>query len=417
MSLNKREKTLLLMLAFVVFVGVYFKFLLTPLQAKIADLQAEEQVYQEKHLEMLQLFGTEPSLDEQLLSVQNQIKNITSTMFGTLDQEDIIVFFYDLLAKGNVELSALNFTEPRVQVKVNEAAEGQGQSGSGSATIYSMQFHYQAEYEELMNFLRAIREYEKRVAINNLEVSAIQDGVMTGNIAFDVYSVPYVDQLYPDQKGILASDVLLMTDIKLENPFIFYTVEEPEESSGSGSWEIIEELEEVIVENWTTLYGFDDQLFFFVGNPRDITGSATLDALAIEGQHAARIQYDFLRERAYSVANLVFDDGTATIPKQPLFIELSVYSEETNRHKVGLVLIDAGGREYNIPLANEVNQIGWQKLKATVPVDITYPAIVQRIYLENDDVKGKLNGNLLFDNLQVLYPDLSPMTDEISGQN
>lgn len=420
MTLNKRERNLLLLLAVIVIAFVYYQFLMTPLRASLQELQTDKQVQEEKYNAMQQVFSKEAPLDKQIAAANEGSKLLATDLFGALTQEDIMVLFYDLLSEGNIELAQLNFTEPRIQVSTSEQAAQQEEANEQDfAKVYSLQLRYKAAYQDLVDFLQAIREYERRITVSNMQLSDISDGVLTGDIAFDFYSVPYVDQYFPERANLLAAKQFEIDRIKLENPFVFFKPEEviveevdpyPDWSPNPYPWENNEESkepeEEPVVENWMTLYGFADQRYFFVGNPREVYGSVTPEKQAAKGNSSAKLQYDFLRGRDYSAANLVFDGDAVQIARQPEFLGMSIYAYETNNHKIGLIVIDSAGRQYKVPLADKVDWSGWQTIKTKLPIEVTYPAIVQRIYIESHEVSGKLNGSFLFDTVEVLYPDM-----------
>lgn len=81
-----------------------------------------------------------------------------------------------------------------------------------------------------------------------------------------------------------------------------------------------------------------------------------------------------------------------------------MYAYEASNHNIGAVIIDAKGKEYKVELTKGVDWTQWQEVEVEMPVEITYPCMVQRIYVEGIGYDQKLTGKYLFDQLQVSYP-------------
>jgi hypothetical protein len=153
----------------------------------------------------------------------------------------------------------------------------------------------------------------------------------------------------------------------------------------------------------TLLYGFESSNTFFVGFPKKIKGKLYKDSKSKEGNYSRRLEYDFLRSRKNSQGNIVLAEEKIFIEKQLENIGLWVYTSEKSNHKIGIVVIDRNGKNYNIQLSSQINWTGWKHLKGTIPLEISYPIKLQRIYVESLDFDKKIKGTLKFDQLEAIY--------------
>ncbi len=149
--------------------------------------------------------------------------------------------------------------------------------------------------------------------------------------------------------------------------------------------------------------GFEGGQFFFVGSTPEMTGTALRSVIRIGGSYSADLNFDFLSPRDYNCANLVFEEDIF-LQKQPESLVMQVYAFEVSDHKIGVVLVDSVGREYKVAFTDIVDWTEWKELKASLPDGISYPAKIQRIYVEGVGYDQKTRGRYLFDTMEVEYP-------------
>ncbi|ARE87552.1 hypothetical protein [Clostridium formicaceticum] len=421
MVLNRREKILIGLLAGMVLLGVYYKFLLVPLGEDLSQLRLDKQEKEFEYLQAKQKLASEVQLKDDTSNLHNEIFDFAGVFFGSMQQEDVILLLNDFILENTLRISSLSFLEARTETFYS-GEEDQEASDENQLTVevFSAQINFESDYEGLMDFLQRIREYDKKILAKNLRINNNSGGQLSGNLLLDFYSVPEVDKYLPQENSILHFATSGEDEEKVPwNPFTAVNFfDEAEEGSSliesGGSMEVA--TQENLTRK-TLLYGFESENIFFVGEPRDIFGMISLDTNSIEGRYAAKVQYDFIRGREYNAANLVFEGDPITIIRQPEILALSIYAYENNNHRIGVVLIDSKGREFKVPLVQGVDWFGWRSVETTLPVEVTYPAVLQRIYMESEDFADKLKGHFLFDKLEVAYPEVSSFSNDILGRD
>ena len=407
MKLNKREKTLVFILLAILVVTICYKFLIIPFRDNLTQLTNSRLEKRLQYQQMQQKLQSKATLEGDKQRLNNEILNFAELTFGNLYQEDIILLLNDFIIDSNIKIPHINFLEPAKEILAEEVDdEGSEDTAKNppTATVHSVQVNYEGDYDGLISFLKKIREYEKKIIIDSLNINNNNNGLLSGNVLLDFYTLNEVNKyIVIEGNGFQYEGENLLKANERSNPFneyeIFVQEEETDEELDSGV-DINAD-----IKNMTLIYGFENENIFFVGEPRDVYGQVSLDSNSIEGRYSNQIEYDFIRRRDHSVANLVFDGEPIKIEKQPEMLGLSIYSYETNTHNIGIVLIDSKGREFKVPLKNEVSDWGWETIETTLPIEITYPVSVQRIYIESNGFSNKLKGHFSFDKLHVLYPD------------
>lgn len=412
MVLSRRERALVFILATIVLAASYYKFLITPFRSNLIQLTYDKEEKEFQCNEMQQKLQSTATLDRDLQILNNEVSDLAGVYFGNLQQEDIILLLNDFIIDSSIRILSINFMEARREllVEVEEESSEESSQNQPSADIHPIQVNYEGDYEGVINFLKNIREYEKKIIINNLSINNNYNGLLSGDILMDFYTLDEVNKYYSMESSILhyGQDTVSNED-KINNPFDAYEAFiEIDEIAVSADF-----AKNTEIRKMTNLHGFEDGNIFFVGEPKDVFGKVSLDDNSIEGRYSNKIEYDFIRGREHSVANLVFEGEPIKIKKQPEFLSLSIYPYETNKHTIGIVLIDSKGRQFKVPLTDEVEQWRWNTIEITPPIEITYPAIVQRIYIESNGFSNKLKGHFLFDKLQVLYNDASSFSNDI----
>lgn len=154
------------------------------------------------------------------------------------------------------------------------------------------------------------------------------------------------------------------------------------------------------------LFTFEDMSLLSFGstiNEDIIKGEMILNKeKKIQGESSLNLKYDFVEKRRYNQAEVSFTNGLE-ITEQPKRLSLSVYPIEKNNCSLGVIVKDREGEEYRLPLTNNLDWDGWQTLSVALPIDINYPATVKSVYIESRGRYVKLTGDLLMDDLKLIY--------------
>ncbi len=405
MKLTKREKKLLIALGCIVLLYGYINFLLLPQFMKLNDLRTSisnhESIIGENIHSLDVLDELKGTYEENL----EKVESYSSEFFTSLEQSKLILLLDDLTRQTELEIDSINFSE----YKKEEIA------GTVVNKI-STSIPFNGSYDNLLEFLKRVRKNKKKIIIKDINVINNAENLISGSLVLDFYSVPPLGTRKVND-GVINGEFSLKQDPfkpfegyidefinnQDDDNFVYNNDDKMDLSVSKDSTEnsYIKDPKEDV--NKEILYSFEELDMFFVGNPRSIEGSINIDNNKKQGIYAVKVQYDFLRQRQTNIANFVFDNKKPYIIIQPEYISLMVYSYEKSDHRIGLVLKDSQGDEYNVLLSDEISWTEWNTLQVDLPETITYPAKVQCIYVQNNTIESKTNGIFLLDNMEVAY--------------
>lgn len=400
MRLTKREKNMFIALTGVIFLYGYINFIINPQVLKIKDLKSGMNDYKlimkEESYSVDTLSDLNNEYEKHLMDVEAYSKNF----FTSLEQSTLILLLDKFIDNTELEITGVDFSEYRSE-----------ELGNNQLNAISVSVPFRGSYESLLDFLRQIRKNDKKILIKDINILNNGENQVSGNVVLDFYSIPPLGTKKLGN-GIIKEDLYLK-----QNPFApfeGYVNEFPDyigddeigsQQNYGKDQNISTSNENVVAEDTkkTLLEGFESIDMFFVGNPKEVEGYVNRDTNRKQGNYSLKLQYDFLMQRGNNIANVVFDKVKPLISIQPEYISISIYSYEKSDHRLGFILRDTLGKEYNILLADKVDWTDWNALQAKLPDEITYPAEVQRIYVQSTNQESKTNGIFLLDNMEVAY--------------
>jgi len=405
MKLTKREKNMFVILAGVISFYGYINFIIYPQIVTIKDLKMGIKDYELVINENSYALDTLSDLNNKYEKHLRDVEGYSNGYFSSLEQSTIILLLDSFINNTDLEITGVQFSEYRTE-----------QLGTNELNGISVTIPFIGYYESLLDFLKEVRRNDKKILIKDISISNNEEGQVSGNLVLDFYSIP------PLGAKKLSSGIIKETASSKLNPFApfeGYIKDLLDSLNGNEDYEIdtkpnyipnpdvVPPKDNVAIEDTkkSLLEGFERLDMFFVGNPRDVEGNISRDNNKKQGNYSIKLQYDFLIQRSNNIANAVFDNIKPSISIQPEYISISVYSYEKSDHKLGFVLKDALGKEYTILLADNIGWIDWNTLETKLPEEVTYPAEVQRIYIQSNGFQGKTNGTFLFDNMEVAYRD------------
>lgn len=321
---------------------------------------------------------------------------------------------------------------PKVELKVNSA-----------------DLKYEGYYYSFLDFLQSISEYERKIIVKDINVSKDEDGYLRGNIALDFYSIENIvqdgEEMYawgPNLGYVVGDPFSQFSDYEAQkranesqsksdetqtasndegsasfdpgsregNDFFTAIKDKIDNTIGKGSSDSgsdssgKKDNDTEFIDRGKTVLDFDKKdTMFFVGNNRDIKGSLEINKKKkTQGEGSLNLKYDFVEKRKHNMANISFNNNVL-IREQPEILTLSVQPIEKNDAALGVVIRDKEGIDYKFELTDNLNWNGFRTLGIDLPIEINYPAIVERIYVETDDFNVKLTGDLLIDDMRLIY--------------
>ena len=217
MKINKREKTLLFVLALWVVGFGYYKVVWDYQYNKLKDLKSKElKVKEEYNHDVKMVNSTEPNKEE-INIFNSEIQNLTSGFYSNISQPNIILELNNLMNDANVK-GTMSFSEIKT-MPVMEKQDGDSSSKSEDdenpnqiqgivndynnitnkkknednkdkkqEEIYNLSqmtvsLSVNGTYDNVMKFMKSIEENPKHINILNFNLSAQTDGNVSANMS------------------------------------------------------------------------------------------------------------------------------------------------------------------------------------------------------------------------------------------
>lgn len=400
MKISSREKTLLVGLLIIALVAAWYYFLLTPQETKLDEMEIEKAFLETQKTEIEMKLNSEPNLDQRIEMLEETMREAAEKFYGELPQEEMLMILDQL--KSDVPLTVSSYTF------------GESELADGAGMKYTANLQYDGAFESLQHLLGNIRTNDKKIIVREIFAQNDFEEALTGNLNLEFNSIPQVEAYSkPYPRLVTPTFIGKNSGISPFAPFdgfdIAEAVENEKTDPDSDSPDYPEYPEDEVIIDYeeykprVQIYGFEDGANFFVGNSPDISGYVARSKFKVAGGYSTEVEFDFITAREHSEANVVFDTNPVIISKQAETLGIWVFAYETSNHAIGAVIIDSKGREYKVELAAQVDWTQWEVIEAPMPVEITYPAMVQRIYIEGVGYDQKLMGHYLLDQLQVAY--------------
>lgn len=386
MKLTSREKFLVGLLLIGVFVFVMFNYMITPTNE---DIEALKVTKQEKELELAQMKGIinrEQEFIDAFNLYNEKLFELSSDYYVDLRQEDMLVLLNNLNKSENLQIDNFDFSD--------------NSSDNNVRNQMLVRFEYSGPYQEVYSYLDNLKNNDQYIQVSNLDINSSGDNEISGRIMTNFNSIPMV-QAFTEGKSIFQIYGNLAQK-QLDSPYTRYpSLAEKYAQQGEVSEDEMSQME-IYLKNRLVdpINGFDSSPKFFVGTDPEVTGNITQSPNRLYGQNSIQLDYNYGVRQVNTEANLVFEDNL--IIKDPEeFVSLWVNPIEITGHEIGLVLVDALGESYDLSLAPHVDWKDWKVLEAKIPIEVTYPCKVQRIYVRSTGYDQRLGGSVLFDRLQI----------------
>lgn len=227
MKINKREKTLLFVLALGVVGFGYYKVVWDYQYNKLKDLKSKElKVKQEYNDDVKMVNSIEPNKEE-INIFNSEIQNLTSGFYSNISQPNIILELNNLMNDANVK-GTMSFSEIKT-MPVMDKQEGDSSSKSENdenknqiqgivndynnitdkkknedkknkkqEEIYNLNqmtvsLSVNGTYDNVMKFIKSIEENPKHINILNFNLSAQSDGNVSANMNIQLVAIPKID--------------------------------------------------------------------------------------------------------------------------------------------------------------------------------------------------------------------------------
>ena len=179
MTLNKREKKLLLILVLFLLIVFSYIFIIEPQRQRIDELNSQIITNENRIDEINKAKKNIIVLEEKYELLTNQIHVHLNGFFGMIEQEDIIIVFDNLISKSNVDVKDISFSEFQEEIL-------------NSLTYYSMNIHLpiKGTYKDVRELLTSIENYNDKILIKSLNLSSLgNDSIVSAELSLKVMKI------------------------------------------------------------------------------------------------------------------------------------------------------------------------------------------------------------------------------------
>lgn len=475
--IDKKTMTLLGVLIAVVLGVAYYFYFYEPYTKSIEELEIQLTEEQNKLATLNTKLATERMLDDSILAVTENINDFSKKMFVDLDQEESLQILSNLNKKGLI-FDSIKFAGGMDEATGSKYVEQELTFSASYHDIMSL-LRKIRRYDKKITVVDAsmnISQTDYEVALANLdsedvdltlageqdieseesddtsggETGEFENGeseealekktpgdTITTVMRLRFRSLPTLAKLGVEQmkliKDIKTGRNLAKGPFAKYEDFIRNALEEKRKSEEIAQNIAVPIMPETTTETTTTttfdyanykprslVTDFEEGSFFFVGSDSGIGGNVTRSKTRKSGGYSAELSFDFLTPKAYNAAYIVFGNSQLKLHNQPESIVVQAYAYESSNHSIGLIVLDSAGREHRVLLATTVDWTDWKELQVNLPDSISYPCVIQRLYVEGVGFEQKTNGKYLFDMMEVEYPapgETEPVSSETSENN
>jgi len=383
MKLTSRERLLIGILICVTLLYGYYRLILMGQWDKINQMQEQQRIYEGDVEKLQSRAASEPQLENRIQELAKRFEELNLIYFSSLEQEDLILLINGFLEEAGFTNSSLYFTPPY-------------QEPAGELVLHTMELtlNYSGSYQSLTRLIALISNYEKKIAIDHLQIQSQGREGISGSLTLRFYALSPNDNpgdsMFSWEEGI--GDFY--------DPFLGF-IETP---SSEPADQTMPELRYEIGDSRVLLEGFEASLEGALSVRGGARGNMGKSTLGRDSTGALQLEYDIPKTAVSSQVGYSLNQSRHRVLEAPKSISLWVYAYYSGDISLSLGL-KTNTQESNIlQLTNTVQWRGWKQLTANMPQDPSlYPLIIEGIYLEG--VNGiSEKGMLVFDDLEINYP-------------
>lgn len=240
MKISKREQVLLSILIVLCLIFLYYKLILVKQNKRINVLMSKKTTCEEKVYKIKKKIARQPQIKSDIKKINSKIMEDVREIFPKIEQERIIIAINKLLNDSNLTGNVINFTEPKLtklsaednkdskkkkedQVsnsneltnlvqKYNDINKQENNEKNnknitkknkkipnGEAEKMSINISFKGNHTALMNFIKSVESFQKKIVISNINVNTSNGSDLSGTLTLDIYGIPQfnVDEYIP----------------------------------------------------------------------------------------------------------------------------------------------------------------------------------------------------------------------------
>lgn len=213
LTLSKRDKKLLLILAGVALIALSYFVVYRPAADRAESRKVENEQLEIQLTRLIELASEQPQYETEIAQYEKEIKNLTAEFPADTLEEDAIFFGHNMETQQGKELtiSAITMGNPEVVLvtsvggtATSDTADTATVEGGVSSTVseYTMfrtlnGYVYDASYSGLKAYIKAINEQNDKMTIHSLNASFnSESGRLTGTIQTNFFTMAGTERTY-----------------------------------------------------------------------------------------------------------------------------------------------------------------------------------------------------------------------------
>ncbi|WP_346920550.1 type 4a pilus biogenesis protein PilO [Clostridium sp. UBA7339] len=259
MKVSKREKFLLGVLVLIIICTAYYKLVYERQYAKLQEIKQEESELNKKYNEMLSNINTITKNKSDIKILRDSIGSKSMLLYPKIYQDRIIIELNKLLNNAGIK-GSLTFSEvtvspieayfsevsdPKEQASLEQVVEDsskektkedvkekleetkdlgedqatksdKGESTGNKVEQMKVSVSFNGTYKNVAKFVKLISEYERILAMPNINITASGNDEVSGTLDLEFYSIPKINP-YEDSKYLKWT---FDEEYGKENPFL-----------------------------------------------------------------------------------------------------------------------------------------------------------------------------------------------------
>lgn len=380
LNISRKEKSLLLLLFSVIILWLFYKFVMTPQEAAIKQLQQDKAMFEKEKVRIHEVLAKEKMINSELEAVRKEYQQAAQKFYYGSDQPELMHMLNGIVDSSKLEIPSMNFEKP-------EKAELEGIDAELSGAAIA----YRGSFSDLENLLSVLRHSPKRLLIEQLSLDRKDKNTLDGQLTLNAIGYKGIQD---GKDGYFYSNGYSAAG--KSDPFeAFKGYVEVAEGTGDGTKE----------EKRALLSDLESDAIYYMSAGAGVTGKVERIKGGKYGKTSIRTEYyistGYQPERAY----VVLDDQGISMKYPAPTVGVWAYSYGYSPATLGMRFQTLDGEKIDIKLSEGINWIGWKYISAAPPQDVKlYPIKLDRLYMELGPNKDDY-GVLLFDRLEASYPD------------
>ena len=341
MKLTSREKKLLLVLGILLLLWGYYKFILSYQVTTLNAKQQDRRHYESEFKKIETIIYSQNDVDRKITNTSHELEELSKKIFSKTDQSQLILLVNELLEGTNLLIQNISFSPHRMETIEESQLE-----------VVSIILPYEGEYSSLLLFLEKVRNYDRKIIIQNLDIKTNEDKILYGSILLDFYSLSdFVGTENNTPKFLFDSSQVNDEPFQSFEVDYFITDENYEEVDLSG-------IEIDFNNTRTILESFENIIVDFIPSHLSIQGEVMLSENSKHGQKSLGLYYSFPPIQEKKRININFNKSKIIITNPAESIGLWLYSYDATKESVKITVKNKYGEMLDLTLTVEIDWIG-----------------------------------------------------------